>query len=349
MPENKGVVPLPFDAELRAEPWRFGWFEVMRWLEARHPDLPRFGAARHPGDEIVRIGQKPSLNFAPAELAGFGNDGHGHVRIEQMAFGLFGPHGPMPLHFTEFTRERAEYDDDHAPQAFLDIFHHRFALLFYRAWADVQATTSLDRLEDDRFSRYVGSLIGYGEPFFAGRDSVPDHAKRYMAGHLARLTRNPEGLVSILRQFFGCLFRIQEWMPQRLRIDEKDRTFLGAELAASQLGRGAICGVSVLDRQHRFRIHIGPLKFAEYLAFLPGNRFYRQLRDWVRNYVSIEFSWDVRLVLRQDEIPTLRLGVAAGAPMLGWTTWLGRTKTGEDRGDLVLEGERAEPPVVRVS
>ncbi|MDR2093749.1 MAG: type VI secretion system baseplate subunit TssG, partial [Azoarcus sp.] len=171
-------------------------------------------------------------------------------------------------------------------------------------------------------------------------DTIPLHAKNYMAGHLVRLTRNPEGLAAILRGFFGCPFRIQEWMPQWLRLHEKDLSYLGLETPASRLGRGAICGVSALDLQHRFRIHAGPLKLAEYMAFLPGSKFFRPLRDWVRNYVSQEFSWDVRLVLRHDEIPATRLGV--GACMLGWTTWLGRTAAGEDRGDLVLKGEVGE-------
>ncbi|MDR1063938.1 MAG: type VI secretion system baseplate subunit TssG [Azoarcus sp.] len=332
-------IDAPFDAELRETPWRFDWFEIMRWLEARNPGHPRFGTALHPRDEIVRIGQTPSLNFAPATLTGFGGDGHGRIRIEQAAFGLFGPNGPMPLHFTEFARERGEYDGDYTLQAFLDIFHHRFALLFYRAWARVQATASLDRPGADHFSRYASSLIGYGEPAFADGDAIPGHAKCHMAGHLARLTRNPEGLAAILRLFFACPFRIQEWMPHWLRLDERDLTFLGLETAASRLGRGAVCGVSALDRQHRFRIHAGPLELAGYIAFLPGNKFFRQLRDWVRNYVSYEFSWDVRLILRHDEVPAARLGAAAC--MLGWTTWLGRSPAGEDRGDLVLEGERA--------
>ncbi|MDR1462976.1 MAG: type VI secretion system baseplate subunit TssG [Azoarcus sp.] len=332
----------PFDAELRKEPWRFSWFEVMRWLEARNPGYPRFGTALHPRDEIVRISQTTSLNFAPAELTGFGGDGHGRVRIEQAAFGLLGPNGPMPMHFTEFTRERGEYDDDYALQAFLDVFHHRFALMFYRAWARTQATVSLDRPGEDHFSRYANSLIGYGEPAFANGDDIPDHSKRYMSAHLVRLTRNPEGLTSILRAFFACPFRIQEWMPQWLRLDEKDLTFLGLETNASRLGRGAVCGASAFDRQHRFRIHAGPLKLAEYMAFLPGNRFFRQLRDWVRNYVSYEFSWDIRLILRHDEVPAARLGAATC--MLGWTSWLGQQTASEDRGDLVLEGERAGVP-----
>lgn len=339
MPEGgkRAAVVVPHESELCREPWRFDWFELMRWLEARNPAFPRFGTALHPGQEIVRVGQKPSLNFAPSALTGCERK-HGRLRIEQASFGLFGPNGPMPQYFTEFARERGEYDDDRALLAFLDLFHHRFALLFYRAWASVQATVSLDRQgENDHFSRYVGSLIGHGESVFDERDAVPAHAKRYMAGHLTRQTRNPEGLISILGDFFGCLFRIQEWMPQWLRLDASERTWLNADTPASQLGRGAVCGASVPDRQHRFRIHAGPLKFAEYVAFLPGNTFFRQLRDWVRNYVGFEFTWDVRLILRREDVPALRLGPKSG--MLGWTTWLGKAD-GEDRGDLVLAGER---------
>ena len=340
MPDHgiSAQVSVPQEAERRAQPWRFDWFETLRWLEAHNPSRPRFGTAVRPGDEIVRISQKPSLSFAPAALTAFGGDDHGRVWIEQMAFGVYGPNGPMPFHFTEYARERSEYDDDHVLRAFMDIFHHRFSMLFYRAWAGAQATNSLDRPNDDHFSRYVSSLIGYGETVFAGRDTIPDHAKRYMAGHLVRLTRNPEGLATILRDFFGCPFRIEEWRPHWLRLKEKECTALGSETTANQLGRGAVCGVSVIDRQHRFRIHIGPLSFKEYQTFLPARDHFMQLRDWVRNYVGFEFSWDVRLILCHDEVPRLRLG--SGSGRMGWTTWMGRSPAGENRGELVLEGER---------
>jgi len=337
-------VSVPQEAERRAQPWRFDWFNTLRWLEAQNPSSPRFGTAVRPTDEIVRISQKPSLCFAPAALSAFGGDKHGRVWIEQMAFGLYGPNGPMPHHFTEYAHERSEYDDDHVLRTFLDIFHHRFSMLFYRAWAGVQATNSLDRPNDDHYSRYVSSLIGYGETDFAGRDAIPDHAKRYMAGHLVRLTRNPEGLAAILRDFFGCPFRIEEWRPHRLYLEEKECTALGSETVASQLGRGAVCGVSVIDRQHRFRIHAGPLSFEEYRAFLPTGHRFKQLRDWVRNYVGFEFSWDIRLILRHDEVPRCRLGMGR----MGWTAWMGRSASGENRGDLVLEGERPNIPAARI-
>lgn len=335
--EGRRPIQVPCEATLRERPWRFDWFNLMRWFEARNPGFPRLGTALRPADEMLRVSQKPSLSFAPATLSGYATTRRGLPRLEQVAFGLYGPNGALPLHLTEYARVRAEHDKDEAQQAFSDIFHHRFALLFYRAWASAQSTVSLDRAGDDRFSAYVGSLIGIGTPPLNGRDRIADHAKRFAAGHLVRGTRNPEGLTAILQSYFGCRFRVQEWMPHWLVLAPEDRTALGARSANARLGQGAICGASVPDRQHRFRLHAGPLSFAEYESFLPGETRHVEVRDWVRNYVGFEFAWDLRLILRKEEVPAARIG---GGGRLGWTTWMGTRRRDQDCGDLVLDCER---------
>lgn len=322
--------------QLQAAPWAFDWFALLRRIEAHNPSYSRFGEAVHPQDEPVRIGQTPSLSFASASLSSADFNQQGRFSIEQTGFGLYGPNGAMPLHITEYVRERIAYDDDQAQSAFSNIFHHRFAMLFYRAWASAQATNSLDRPDEDRFADYVGSLSGYGAPALQQQDSVPDHAKRYFSGHLVRLTRNPEGLRAILQSYFDCPFKVQEWMPQWLKIEEHEQTQLGHPGPAAQLGMGAVCGASVLDRQHKFRLHAGPLGLAAYEEFLPQGRCFGVLRDWVRNYIGYEFSWDLRLVLKRSEVPPLVLGSNV---RLGWTTWLGKLEDAQDRGDLVLQPE----------
>lgn len=332
-------IAVPREAALREAPWSFDWFGVMRWMEARNPDWPRFGEALRPSDEPVRVSQDPSLAFAPATLSRIGSGANGRLTLEQTAFGLFGPNGPMPLHLTEHVRARSEYDRDRSQRAFSDIFHHRFALLFYRAWASAQSTVSLDRPGEDRFSHYVDSLSGYGQGSLNRRDTVPDHARRHMAGHLVRSTRCPSGLQAILEDFFDCRFRVQEWMPSWLRLEPDERTALGREADSARLGQGAICGVAVPDRQHRFRLHAGPLGLSAYEAFLPGHKREVQVRDWVRNYIGFELEWDLRLILRKEEVPKARLGETA---RLGWTSWLGGATDGKDRGDLVIEGERGK-------
>lgn len=322
--------------QLQATPWAFDWFQLMRRIEAHNRDYPRFGCAIHPQDEPMRIGQAPSLSFASASLSAAAFDQQGRFTVHQAGFGLYGPNGAMPLHITEYVRERIAYDDDQAQGAFSNIFHHRFAMLFYRAWASAQPTNSLDRPDDDPFAAYVGCLSGYGGAALQAQDSVPDHAKRYFSGHLVRLTRNPEGLRAILQSYFGCEFHVQEWMPQWLHMEPHEQTQLGQAGPAAQLGMGAVCGASVLDRQHKFRLQAGPLGLQAYEEFLPKARHFRVVRDWVRNYIGYEFCWDMRLVLKHTEVPALVLGSGV---RLGWTTWLGQSRDAVDRGDLVLQPE----------
>ena len=62
-------------------------------------------------------------------------------------FGLLGPNGPLPLHLTEYARERLRHAGDPTLSRFLDIFHHRFLALFYRAWAQAQPHVNRDRPE----------------------------------------------------------------------------------------------------------------------------------------------------------------------------------------------------------
>lgn len=72
--------------------------------------------------------------------------------MEVRFFGMLGPNGPLPLHLTEYARSRSIHAGDQTLVRFLDIFHHRFMALFYRAWAQAQPTVSLDRPGEDRFS-----------------------------------------------------------------------------------------------------------------------------------------------------------------------------------------------------
>jgi type VI secretion system protein ImpH len=286
--------------------------------------------------ECIRIGQEPSLAFAPSAIHAFEPESDaGRGRLKILGFGLFGPNGPLPIHLTEYARERI-LSHDRTLVGFCDIFHHRFTLFFYRAWADVQSTASLDRPAEDRFSRYVGSLVHLGEDSLRGRDAVPDHAKFFGAGHLARDTRNAEGLQRLMALFFATGVCVEQWVYQWLRLAPEQRTRLGAGRIAERLGVGAVVGEQVPDVQGKFRLRVGPMSLASYESHLPGARPFAQMLAWLRNYIGMEFAWDVRLVLARAEVPSARLG---GTGRLGWTTWLGSRSAATDADDLVLVHE----------
>jgi len=320
---------------LADEPHKFDFFQAVRLLENAHPGLPRVGTSLRLRDDPIRFAQTPSLSFAPAALASFTpSDGNAPPTLTQRFFGLFGANGPLPLHMTEYARERARrMPSDRALVRFLDMFHHRLLSLLYRAWAEAQPAVSLDRPDNDPFSRWIGSLAGYGQPTLVGRDSVPDGARLAAVGILGRSVHGAEGLERILNDFFRVPVRVHQWQPHWMRLPEDAHSRIGLRNAPVALGQNAIVGAKVWDCQTRFRIEIGPLTLEQYQRFLPGGESMRRLRDWVLNYVGHELSCEMHLLLRKEEVPPVRLG---GAGALGWTSWLGTRRVEEPAGDLVL-------------
>jgi type VI secretion system protein ImpH len=347
---------------LRQAPHEHDLFNALRWLDALSPGVARLGHAARPSDEPVRLGEEPSLAFAPAMVARVrdGGDGAARPHLAIRGFGLFGPNGPLPLHLTEYAHERATQCGDPTFAAFADLFHHRLILLFYRAWADAQPVVSLDRPGAARFDTYLASLIGRQakprkpkaregalSPAQTNghlRHDLAPHAQYFHAAHLVRHTRNPEGLAHILRRHFGVPVRIVEHVAQWLPLARSQRCALGDGLRATPLG-GAALGRAVREGQSRIKIVLGPLTRADYGRFMPGGAAALALAQWVREYAGIEFDWDVQLELTACEVPSVALG---GRERLGLSMWIGQRLTPAPAGDLVLDyavrERRASPP-----
>ncbi len=284
-----------------ARPYAFDFYYVLRQLEAWRPDKPRLGEAARPADEPVRLGQEPLLDFAPAALSGVrpARDPRPAV-IEVRFLGLLGPNGPLPLHLTEYARDRLLHHADATFARFLDIINHRFLLLFYRAWAQAQPVASLDRVGDDRFAKYVGSLFGLGLQSTRQRDAADDEIKLHHAGTLARQVRNADGLRELLCHYFRLPVRVEEFVARWLQLPAAERTRLGAGAASAQLGRGALLGRSVWDVQSNIRLHIRARTLDDYVDFLPGGRSAARLVALMRTYLGWELQWDLRLVARRQ-------------------------------------------------
>jgi type VI secretion system protein ImpH len=336
---ERGVAALaPLFRELAEAPREHDFFAVLRHVDALRPELPRIGTAPRPSQEALRLGQDAELSFAPAALASFNGDARPAPRLGVLFFGLLGPQGPMPLHFTEAVRERLRFRGDATLARFVDVFHHRLLSLFYRAWAEAHPTVHHDRPGEDRFARWLGATWGRATLDAAPR-ALPESARLFQSGLLAGRSRHPEGLAKLLRQHFRVEVRIDEHVPSWLAIAADDRSRLGfarsrperGGVVAPQLGVAATSGSKWRDRQFKFRVALGPLSLAQYHGFLPGQAAWRQLREWVQHYAGLDLLWDVELVLARDHVPEPRLGRAT---RLGVSAWLGRGGRTRDRGDL---------------
>jgi type VI secretion system protein ImpH len=337
---------------LAREPWRHDFYMTLRRIECLHPDRPRLGTAVRPKHEPIRLGQTPAMDFAPAAISAFTPASADRPpQLDVRFFGLFGPNGPLPLHLTDHVRERLLARDPSLAQ-FADVFHHRLLLLFYRAWAQAQPTVSMDRPAQDRFAACVGSLIGYGAPGLQRREALPDHLRLHFAGLYAGRTRHGDGLAAILAAYFRQTVTIVPFVGHWMELPDSERTRLARHPGpGQQLGRGVVLGRRVWDRQHKFRIEIGPLDLPRYEAFLPGASALPTLLAVVRDYLCHQLEWELRLLLCDDQVPRLRLGRDRSErpsfpadrgwrSRLGWTSWLGVHRRAAGQATLTLLPER---------
>lgn len=323
-------------ADLETEPWSFDFHTALRRIECAFPDRPVSGEALHPAEEPVRLGQDPSLGFAPAQLSGFRPPTQDRTGRLKVAFlGLFGPQGPLPLHLTEHARDRMRGVGDRTFAAFVDLFHHRMLLLFHRAWAVNHPTVGQDRPDNNPFARYAGALCGLGSPALLERDPIPDHAKLQFVARLMSPARNAQGLEAIIGTFFGLPVEIEEFAGEWLDLPAENRWKLGYSSDVSALGMTSIVGPRVFQRTQKFRVVLGPLKRPDFQGMLPGTDRLETLAHLVRAYVGDELAWDVRLVLSPEERHQLALGRGS---RLGYDVWLGGgNAAGVGTEELVIE------------
>lgn len=336
----------------RAEPWTLDFFAAMRRLDALAAPAPRWGEAALPSAEALRVGQAPSLAFAPSSVAGFEPPARGLQvpRLRQFFFGYLGPNGPLPIHLSDVIRDRAHNHGDGTWLAFLDTFGHRFALHFYRAWSQPRPAVALDRPGADAWRRWVGACIGIGTAARQQRDVVFDDARLHFSGWLARRVRNAEAVEAVVARYFDVRATLVPWVGHWLPIEERERTYLGARRpagvdpgpeSARRLGGGALLGRRVWDRQHRVRLRLGPLNLERYRQFLPTGAALPALNCWMRQLLGDELHWDAELVLEKNEVPPTRLGASLGnAPRLGWMSWLGARARTSDAADVRVTGSR---------
>lgn len=323
--------------DIAKEPTAYGFYSAVRLLECAYRDSPRVGTSRRLRDDPIRIGQDMTLAFALSTVASFEVSASAPPRLQVRFTGLTGPNGPLPLHLTEFARDRLRNHGDRTLLRFLDTFHHRIFSMFYRAWADAQPTVSLDRPDQDPFGNRLAALSGYGQPSLRARDNVPDFSKRAHTGLLANSVRSAEGLARIVANFFRIPAHVEQWQPHWMQLPPDAWTRLGAGQENARLGVTAVLGARVWDCQSRYRVVLGPMGLSDYQRFLPGQPGLARLKDWVLNYSGHELSCEVQLRLRRSEVPSVRLGQAG---QLGWTSWLGRRPLPthpDDADELVLK------------
>jgi len=188
-------------------------------------------------------------------------------------------------------------------------------------------TALLENNDDEPIGAALLAFTGYGTAHLADRLPAGADALRHYAGFFATRPRSADRLAQMVSDYLGRRAEIIEfagaWLP--VPPDQQSRLPRGRLPGAYHaLGVNAAIGTRAWDQQARFIVRVGPLSHAAFEALLPDQSRLRELVSLIRAYVGWEADFAINLVLAVAEIPQLRLAgaAAAGAPRLGWTSWL---------------------------
>lgn len=313
------------EISLRDNPLKWGYFQAVRNLDSiyytRDKAHRRTGEADTLRGEAVRYKQKPFFGFKDSEIDEFAVTAEKSPASLYVNFlGLWGTNSPLPLVFTEYAFNRAKHQDDSTLINFMDIFHHRMLSLFYKAWAINQQSVNADRKDDDKFSKYLSSIIGL-RAFHTVKDTSPLslYSRIYFSGHLMRCMPNISNLSAILSDYFKTKAEVKPFMVEHKNIPVEDRFYLSRKNRNGMLGKNIAIGEKFITSMMKFRVVLGPMNLINYMKMFPGKNGYLQLVNWVKYYVAGEFTFDIQLILNYSEVPAMSLGKIG---TLGCACWL---------------------------
>jgi type VI secretion system protein ImpH len=289
-----------------------GYLNYLRQLERKNPDQPRIGKNTTLAQEVVRIGQDPTMAFPEADFSRMDDPRTGKPSARNAFLGFFGGHGAMPLDQTEEVYRWALMGDM-AYVEFTDIFATRFQQLYFRAWSDGRAITQYDHPSDDRFGRALGSLIGIGTQAYKGRDDLHDINKLALAPLAVGRVKSPVKLQQMLEQDMGADVHIEEFVPTWVIFEPDNLSMLGQN--GSTLGRDMVLGGRAQSVQDKIQINIATKSNAEYRSFLPGGESHSRLDSIVAWYLGMSCEMEVVLTLPANAVEPAVLGKSAE---LGW-------------------------------
>jgi type VI secretion system protein ImpH len=361
------------EERLFTEGYAFDFFQAVRVLERLAPDRQPVGRTGPPGAETVRFRAYLSLGFPPSALYEV-NRPTPDLPVPTMVvtfFGLTGPSGILPRHYTELLlgeeRDR-KGQEKRALRDWLDLFNHRLLALFYRAWEKYRffipyARGEFDRADPDPFTRCLLSLVGLGLPPLRNRlrvsrwepdqegghardlAKIDDLALLHYSGFLSHRPRCAGSLEALLADYFQLPMRVQQFQGQWLVLDPTNQSRLGDPDGNCDLGVNLVAGERVWDVQNKIRVRLGPLRYSRFAEFLPDrapvsrHKAFFLLVHLVRLYVGPELDIDVQLVLAAEDVPACHLEADADGPRLGWNTWVTSGGFSHDALDAVFDGE----------
>ncbi|AMH44075.1 MULTISPECIES: type VI secretion system baseplate subunit TssG [Burkholderiaceae] len=282
-------------------------------LELAAPDDAPLGTTDSPSNELVRFRSRQRLGFPGKEIDAVEYDYDDVSKppsVRTTFLGLYGVDAHMPSYFID---EVAQNRDGAEPlSAFLDMFHHRIATQFYRAWRKYRFPAGFKKGGTDEVSRCLVSLVGLGIGHPSIEKTVGTRKLLSMLGLAGQRTRTAEGLAGVLQHAVpDARITVAEFHPVWIHLTEFEPTALGENCV---LGRG------FYDRGNCVRVVITPITCESVLGLTPGRQLHGEIMALLRFYLGYEANAHLEMHVSPELMP--RADIASDQVRLGYTSQL---------------------------
>ncbi|KQR73831.1 type VI secretion protein [Burkholderia sp. Leaf177] len=280
-------------------------------LELAAPEEAPLGTTDSPSNDLVRFRSRRRLGFPGKEIDAVEydyDDASKPASVRTTFLGLYGVDARMPSYFID---EIAQNRDGAEPlSAFLDMFHHRIATQFYRAWRKYRFPAGFKKGGTDDVSRCLVSLVGLGIGHSEIEQTVGTRKLLSMLGLASQRTRTAEGLAGVLQHAVpDANIAVTEFHPVWIQLNDFEPTALGENCV---LGRG------FYDRGNCVRVVITPATRESVLGLTPGRQLHSEIMALLRFYLGYEANAQLEMHVLPELMP--RADIASAQVRLGYTS-----------------------------
>lgn len=298
--------------QLLQQPTEFDFYQAVYSLERQfsHEQKSWYGIGRDgfPSQELVRFKAVQHLGFAGQPISKVEAVECDGAQAQKLAvtmhvsfFGLTGPSGVLPQHYSEMVLQRLKQRDK-TMRDFFDLFNHRLVSLYYRAWEKYRFACQFETAEAERdsFSAVIRTLSG-------ARQSLG----LYYAGAFSQANRSSAQLVQILRDVLHTSVELKPLQGRWLNVAKDEQSALPGRFTPhgqhAVLGQSAMVGSRAWDISSSIELQINvPQADAEQL--LPGSYRYALLNQVLADYLPTALNIRLTLLGQHADFPVAQLG-----------------------------------------
>lgn len=238
-----------------------------------------------------------SLSFPVTEIEALSYQDE-RIYLTNLVVGLTGTQGALPYTYTNKLKQSPRQQRQEVKQ-FLGLFNHTLTAKYVDASLVYNLPIRYEIESENHYLNILHALNGYIRSQHEQQDLEEYFAE--FSGLMQGQNNTAHALKTVLACVFNEQVHIQEFVKETFKLGDEQKTSLGGS-TPSLLGVNTFCGDTVEQIDGKIEIQIGPLKRAQYLAFLPEQPLNKKLKHLIQTWCSPTLFIDVRLILDKSEI-----------------------------------------------